>query len=109
MSKATLQQLNNMDSVEYIPGFHGKMIHTERMTMAYWDIEEGASIHVHQHPHEQVVNMLEGVFELEVDGVKHKLKAGDVFSLPSQVPHGGKAITPCKILDVFSPPREEYR
>ena len=109
MSKGKLLKLENMDPEEFVPGFHGKMIHTEKMTFAYWNIEKGASIHMHDHHHEQVVNMLEGEFELTVGTETLLLKPGMVVEIPSHVPHGGKAITQCRILDVFCPTREDYR
>jgi quercetin dioxygenase-like cupin family protein len=94
---------------EVFPGFHGRFIHTHTMTFAYWTVEIGTNLPSHSHPHEQVVNMLEGVFELTVDGTPHTLRAGDVFAIAGHQVHSGRAITPCKILDVFSPVREDYR
>ena len=40
--------------------FHGRFVHSERMTFAWWRIEPGAEVPEHDHPHEQVVNVLEG-------------------------------------------------
>ena len=34
---------------------------------------------------------------------------GDVVIIPSNVPHSGKVLTPCKLMDIFSPARKEYR
>lgn len=101
--------LTQIDANEIVPGFHGKMIHTDSMTFAYWDVSAGAMLPAHQHPHEQVLNMLEGEFELTLDGVAHRLTAGDVLPIPGNVPHSGMAITDCRILDVFSPARDDYR
>ena len=101
-------QLENVPLKEIVPGYQARFVHSEHMTFAYWEIESGNSLPEHQHPHEQVVNMLEGEFELVVDGVPHQLKAGDVFVLNSNVPHGGRSITDCRILDVFQPVREDY-
>ena len=53
--------------------------------------------------------MLEGTIELVVDGTSHVLSAGDVLVIEGGQVHGGTACTACKILDVFSPVREEYR
>ena len=98
-----------LDAREIVPGFHGRFIHTDSMTMAYWEIRQDSSLPEHSHHHEQVVNMLEGEFELTVDGTPVRLVPGDVVVLRSHVPHSGRAITDCKILDVFQPCREDYR
>ncbi|MFM8912230.1 MAG: cupin domain-containing protein [Flammeovirgaceae bacterium] len=94
---------------EVFPGFVGRFIHTQAMTFAFWEIKQGSTVPEHAHVHEQVVNMLEGEFELTVDGQPHHLRPGMVFTIPSQVKHAGRAITHCKILDVFSPVRDDYK
>ena len=102
----------NLDSVtekEVVKGFRGKFIHSENMTHAYWTIDKGASLPEHAHMHEQVVNILEGKFELTVDGEKKLIEPGDIVIIPSNVPHTGKAVTDCRILDVFSPVREDMK
>lgn len=90
-------------------GFHARMIHTDNMTIAYVDVEEGADLPEHAHVHEQVLNLLEGRFELIVNGQPHLLEPGDVFAIPSNAPHSGKAHTSCRIIDVFQPVREDFR
>jgi quercetin dioxygenase-like cupin family protein len=109
MSNELLHQLNKINSVELLPGFHGKMIHTENMTLAFWEIKKDSELPLHQHVHEQVATMLEGKFELILDGISHILEPGQVLEIPSGVPHSGRALTECKILDVFSPVREDYK
>ena len=100
--------LDKLCTKEYFAGFHGKMIHTEHMTMAFWEVDAGAEVAVHAHHHEQIMHVLEGDFEFTLDGKTGKYKAGDIVVIPPDVPHSGKAIGPCKILDVFSPVREDY-
>lgn len=102
-------RLSEIQPHEVMPGFAAKMIHTAQTTHAYWQITKGAALPEHAHVHEQVLNLLEGEFELVLAGVPHRLMAGDVLVIPSNVPHSGTAITDCRILDVFSPVREDYR
>ncbi|MFK7766527.1 MAG: cupin domain-containing protein [Mariniblastus sp.] len=109
MDEVQSLSLDLVDAKEILPGFHGKFIHSDRMTLAYWSIDEFASLPEHAHPHEQIVNLLEGKFELTVDGTVHFLKPGDVVVIPGNVPHMGRAITQCRILDVFQPARDDYR
>lgn len=101
--------LDDLPSKEVFPGFIGKFVHSNSMTFAYWDIKKGSTVPEHSHIHEQVVNMLEGEFELTVEGKPHHLLPGMVYTIPSNVKHSGRAITTCRILDVFTPVREDYR
>ena len=101
--------LKDIEAREIMPGFHGKLIHSASMTFAYWEIDANTPLVEHSHPHEQVVNMLAGQFEIVVDGESRILSPGDVVVIPSHAIHTGKALTDCKILDVFQPVREDYR
>nr|WP_299338022.1 cupin domain-containing protein [Allomuricauda sp.] len=101
--------LSEISPKEIMPGYHGKMIHSDVMTWAFWDVEEGAAVPEHHHVHEQIMHVVEGKFEFTVGGKTDIYEPGDVVVIPSNVPHGGKALTPCKLMDVFSPAREEYK
>jgi quercetin dioxygenase-like cupin family protein len=101
--------LNNFDEKEIVPGYFARFVHAENMTIAYWNIKAGSSLSAHSHPHEQISSIIKGEFELTVDGTPHLLKANNVFVIPSGIPHSGKAITDCKIIDTFYPVREDYR
>jgi quercetin dioxygenase-like cupin family protein len=68
----------------------------------------GSKMPPHQHPQEQIVHILEGRMKLIVEGAPHDLRTGDSFYLGSNVPHGVETIEDTRVLDTFSPPREEY-
>jgi len=91
------------------PGWTVQFVHSERMTFAYWQIEPGAELPGHAHPHEQVATVMEGEFELTIDGEMQVIKPGVVGVIPPNATHSGKARTACRILDVFCPIREDYR
>ena len=102
-------KLAEIDSKEIMPGYHGKLIHTQNMSLAFWEVDKGAKVPEHAHINEQVMQVLEGKFEFTLDGNKNTYEPGDLVIIPPNVPHSGRALTPCKIMDVFSPTREEYR
>lgn len=102
-------KLGSIPEKEIIKGFYAKFIHTENMTLAYWRIEKGATLPMHAHIHEQVTNVLEGEFEMTINAKTTTCRNGDVVAIPSNVLHGGKALTDCYILDIFQPVREDYR
>lgn len=71
-------------------------------------LASGSRMPAHQHPQEQIVHILEGRMRLIVDGVPHELSTGDSFYLSSNVPHGVETLAETRVLDTFSPPRDDY-
>lgn len=102
-------QLEKVTHSEPFPGFKGRFLHTENMTIADWRIEEGSNFPEHTHPHEQVAFLLEGDFELTMEGETRHLQPGVVAIIPSNVPHQGRALTNCRLMDIFHPVREDLR
>jgi quercetin dioxygenase-like cupin family protein len=102
-------KLSDVASREILPGTEARFVHAETMTVAYWTFERDAALPEHRHPHEQVTNVMEGVFDLTVNGERVRLEAGSVVVIPPNVTHAGQAVTVCRIIDVFHPVREDYR
>jgi len=94
---------------EVVPGFRGKFIHSEKMTVAYWTITAGSVLPEHKHPHEQIVNLISGEVEFTLGGETRKITPDTSVVIPSNVIHSGKALTDCYIIDIFHPVREDYK
>ena len=101
-------KVNQVGQKEILPGYTVRFVHTEKMTFAYWDVKAGSPLPEHSHHHEQVASVIEGTYELTVNGETKRLQAGEIAVIPSNIPHSGIAITDCKLMDVFSPVREDY-
>lgn len=82
----------------------------EKLLLAVVDLEAGAELPNHNHPHEQAGIVLEGVLEFTIGRETRVLYPGDIYIIPGEVDHsvvvGG---FPAKVLDVFTPVREEYK
>jgi quercetin dioxygenase-like cupin family protein len=73
-------------------------------------IEPHSSSPIHSHPNEQLGVCLEGEWIRIQDGKEHGVTVGDFWQTPPNVPHGGRALEQrCVVLDIFAPPREEYK
>lgn len=78
--------------------------------MANWvRIDPGAGVPLHAHIHEQMGLVLEGEIEMTIAGETRVCRPGEAYTIPGDVPHSGKAGPDgCLVLDIFSPPREDY-
>ena len=56
-----------------------------------------------------LANMLKGKFELTLESIPNHLSPAMVLPVRSPTKHAEKAITDCKIVDVFYPVREDYK
>ena len=101
--------LASLTSREPVPGYKAVFVHSPNMTIAYWDVAEGAAMPEHKHPHEQVASVIEGRFELTVAGETRVLDSSCAVVIPSMTPHSGRALTRCRLIDAFHPVREEFR
>lgn len=102
-------KVDDLPAKEIVPGGEARVIHTGPMSFVYWKAKKGADFPLHQHPHQQVAHVLEGIFELTVGGETKRLEPGITAVIPGGVVHGGRAITDCLLLDVFNPERDDYK
>ena len=101
-------KLNTIKEKEIVPGFFGKFCHGENVTLAFWEVKKGSSIPAHNHIHEQILFVQSGRFELTLGGKKITVKKNELVVIPSNKNHSGVAVSDCKLIDVFTPKREEY-
>ena len=73
-------------------------------------IEPNGEGEIHSHPQEQWGILLEGDGVRIQDGEEIPVGKGDFWLTPGGVPHGIRAgKNGIKVLDVFAPPRDEYK
>ena len=94
---------------EPMAGFVGRFATGVTMTSVRWTIAAGSELPEHAHPHEQVSHVLDGEFEMTIEGKTQRLGPGMVAFVPPNATHSGRAITECRIIDVFHPVRDDYR
>ncbi|MBP6757329.1 MAG: cupin domain-containing protein [Bacteroidia bacterium] len=102
-------KISEIPKKEIIKGFEAQFIHTEHTTLGIWEVKKGAILPMHNHFHEQITQVLEGQFELTIGENTAIFENGDLAVIPSNIIHGGRALTDCKIFDIFSPVREDYK
>jgi quercetin dioxygenase-like cupin family protein len=101
--------VNTLPKKELCKGFITRLIHGNQSTLSFVDITKGNSLPEHSHPHEQVTYIVEGELEMTIGGNVMVLKKGMVHVIPPNVPHSATAHSDCKVIDFFSPARDDYR
>ena len=101
--------LNELPTKSLFPGLKAKAVHGAQLSWIFWEVEQGAEVPEHHHPHEQIMHVVTGEFEFSLNGHTKTYTSGAVVVIPSNAVHSGKALTPCTLMDVFTPVREEYK
>jgi len=104
-----MKPIKNIPPKEVVPGIIGYYAHGDKQTFGYVEIKKGATLPEHHHVHEQITYMLEGQLNMVIGGEACPLTAGMYHIIPSNIPHNAIAITDCKVIDAFSPVREDYK
>ena len=104
-----MELLKDIVAKQVVKGINGHYVHGSDMTFGLIEIDKGSDLAEHKHVHEQITYMLEGQLDMMIGGVAYSLTPGMIHVIPSNTPHSAKAITDCKLIDVFSPVREDYR
>lgn len=92
------------------PGLTTRIFPGDHSMLSIVSLAPNAEGTVHSHPQEQWGVLLEGSAVRIQGGEEFPVKAGDFWRTPGNVPHGIRAgADGARVLDIFSPPREEYR
>jgi quercetin dioxygenase-like cupin family protein len=91
------------------PGMKKKIMgYNENLMMVKVAFEKGAIGAIHKHYHTQVSHIESGKFEVEINGIKKELSAGDGFYVPPNTLHGVVCLEAGMLIDAFSPMREDF-
>ncbi|MFN8006927.1 MAG: cupin domain-containing protein [Terriglobia bacterium] len=101
--------LESMPAIEVLPGVRIRAPHGQNLMLSYLEMEQGAVVPLHSHPHEQGGILLQGKMELTIGDEVRIVEPGAMFLVPPNVLHKAVAVDgPLVALDEFSPVREDY-
>jgi quercetin dioxygenase-like cupin family protein len=100
----------NREAREIVPGIRLQTFWGEKMLLSVVNLDAGAVLPNHSHPHEQSGTVIFGTLRLTIAGETRNLTAGDAYIIPGGVEHSAVAgPAPTRVIDIFSPVREEYK
>jgi quercetin dioxygenase-like cupin family protein len=109
IKKMPFINFNSKEKLTIFPGVKSAMEHSGHITYGCVEVGQGVIVPEHRHPNEQWTYIIEGQMEFTLNGEKQLLQPGMGAFIPSNELHGALAITACKIIDVFTPVREDYK
>jgi quercetin dioxygenase-like cupin family protein len=95
------------------PGLTRRILtHTPESMLVEHHMKSGSVFPWHSHRHEQTVFVVKGKLRVQTregNSIKVRLaEAGDSWVVPGHVPHRVTALKPARVLDFFTPFREDF-
>lgn len=70
--------------------------------------KDGNNVPLHSHPNEQSGYVISGKYKIKVQSMNEILTPGDSYSIPENTEHSWEVIESGEVIDVFTPPRQDY-
>ena len=94
---------------EVAPGVRIRAPYGPNLMISLLEMDEGAVVPRHHHPHEQGGIVLKGRMALTIGDETRVLEEGEAYLIPPNTPHRAVAVDgPGVALDIFTPVREDY-
>ena len=88
-----------------------RLITGENMMIAHVYLDKGAVVPEHRHHNEQITYVLKGALKFllgEDQETEVIVRAGEVLTIPPNLPHSAVALEDTLDVDVFNPPRQDW-
>jgi quercetin dioxygenase-like cupin family protein len=106
---STFETLANLRPYPLREDITARAVSGERMTLAVMDLQPNAISPEHQHENEQIGFVIAGTITMQIGGEKSVRQAGDMWMIPSNVPHDAVAGPDgCSVAEVFAPVRADW-
>jgi quercetin dioxygenase-like cupin family protein len=100
----------HVDPIEMFAGVHRKTLsYGENAMICQITFAPGGYVPLHDHPNEQTGYVISGILRLTIGEDVLILEPGETYVIPGNTPHDATADEPTVVLDIFSPPREDYK
>ncbi len=86
-----------------------RVLHTDRMTVARLALKAGAVVPTHHHDNEQISMVVSGRLIFVTPDARTEVSTGQIFVVPSMVPHSVECLDDTDVIDLFAPGREDWK
>ncbi len=79
--------LSSIPAIEPVPGCRMRTPFGQNLMLSYLEMDDGAEVPLHHHPHEQGGILLKGEVQLTIGEETRVVQAGSLFLIPPNTPH----------------------
>lgn len=90
------------------PLFDRQLVVGQNIMLARVLLKKGCIVPLHSHVNEQLSYILEGALKFWIDNKEIVVRAGEVLTIPPNMPHKAEALEDTVDLDIFHPPRADW-
>jgi quercetin dioxygenase-like cupin family protein len=90
------------------PLFERQLIVGEQVMLARILLRKGCVVPLHSHVNEQLSSILQGALKFWIDDKEIVVRAGEVLTIPPNMPHKAEALEDTLAIDTFHPPRADW-
>ncbi|MDX6598510.1 MAG: hypothetical protein QOE87_2397 [Gaiellales bacterium] len=110
MAAARILRLDALAHFALADGVRARALFGDGAMLNLVELDPGAIVPEHSHPHEQLGIGLQGLIMMTIEGEELPLGPMDAMHIPSGIVHSGRAGPEgAVVLDVFVPIREDFR
>jgi len=99
---------NTVELEDLNPLLQRQLVVGQNIMVARVLLKKGCIVPEHSHHNEQLTYILEGALKFWIDGKEIVVHAGEVLTIPSNMPHKAEAMEDTVDLDIFHPPRADW-
>jgi quercetin dioxygenase-like cupin family protein len=99
-SAVPVESLNPLLGLHFVVG--------ENVMLARVLLKKGCVVPEHSHPNEQITFIAEGALKFWINGKEIVVNAGEVLTIPPNMPHKAEALEDTVDFDIFDPPRADW-
>lgn len=95
-----------VESLNPLLGLH--FVVGQNVMLARVLLKKGCIVPEHCHPNEQITFIIEGALKFYIEGREIVVNAGEVLTIPTNMPHKAEALEDTVDFDIFNPPRADW-